>query len=265
MSPEREKEPSQPGAPLDLSLSAHFCLRQKKRGRPAELGGDMMLTWRLVGHNEDTLRQLCRNQDPDTPEKLRILLMREIMHAKNVPSTIDVGDVVEETVRYFMPFEEDLNPRPNPPHRNGGGGTLEEKTLKFLQDLQAKKEEDRRNGDRSSRMAGEDDQRMSYVERIASLFGFQTYIIERLRSIPELRHIPDDERTKAVEALLRDLASVGVHQSSLIKVYSRFGDYAVKDMLVGKLAVMERGFKFGITAKLIGHWACEFIRQKGLA
>ena len=114
-------------------------------------------------------------------------------------------------------------------------------------------------------MAGEDDQRMSYVERIASLFGFQTYIIERLRSIPELRHIPDDERTRAVEALLRDLASVGVHQSSLIKVYSRFGDYAVKDMLVGKLAVMERGFKFGITAKLIGHWACEFIRQKGLA
>ena len=93
-------------------------------------------TRRLVGHNEDTLRQLCRNQDPDTPEKLRILLMREIMHAKNVPSTIDVGDVVEETVRYFMPFEEDLNPRPNP-HRNGGG-TLEEKTLKFLQDLQAR-------------------------------------------------------------------------------------------------------------------------------
>lgn len=45
LSPEREKEPSQPGAPLDLSLSAHFCLRQKKRGRPAELGGDMMLTW----------------------------------------------------------------------------------------------------------------------------------------------------------------------------------------------------------------------------
>ena len=95
-------------------------------------------TRRLVGHNEDTLRQLCRAKDPDSPEKLRILLMREIMHAKNVPSTVDVGDVVEETVLYFMPFEEDLNPRPNPPHRNGGGGTLEEKTLKFLQDLQAR-------------------------------------------------------------------------------------------------------------------------------
>ena len=45
LSPERGKEPSQPGAPLDLSLSAHFCLRQKKLGRPAEVGGDMMLTW----------------------------------------------------------------------------------------------------------------------------------------------------------------------------------------------------------------------------
>ena len=98
-------------------------------------------TRRLVGHNEDTLRQLCRANDPDSPEKLRILLMREIMHAKNVPSTVDVGDVVEETVLYFMPFEEDLNPRHNQLQRNGGGGnavTLEEKTLKFLQELQAR-------------------------------------------------------------------------------------------------------------------------------
>ena len=30
--------------------------------------------------------------------------------------------------------------------------------------------------------AGEDEQRFSYVERIASLYGFQTYIIQRLRS-----------------------------------------------------------------------------------
>ena len=68
-----------------------------------------------------------------------------------------------------------------------------------------------------------------------------------------------------MERLLRELASVGIHQNSLNRVYSRFGDSAVKDMLVGKLAVVERGFQFGITAKLIGHWACEFIRQKGLA
>ena len=48
LSPEKEKEPqpqSAAGGPPDLSLSAHFCLRQKKLGRPAELGGDMMLTW----------------------------------------------------------------------------------------------------------------------------------------------------------------------------------------------------------------------------
>ena len=115
------------------------------------------------------------------------------------------------------------------------------------------------------RIPGEDEQRFSYVERIASLYGFQTFLIQRLRSIPEMAAIPDGKRTAAVENLLRDLASVGVHQSSLNKVYSRFGDNAVKDMLVGKLAVLETGFQFGITGKLIGHWACEFIRQKGLA
>ena len=107
---------------------------------------------RLVGHNEHTLRQLCRDNDPDSPEKLRILLMKQIMHApsQNVPSTVDVGDVVEETVLYFMPFEADLNPR----HVNqvvvsgrNGNPTLEEKTLKFLQDLQARAGRDQDNSD----------------------------------------------------------------------------------------------------------------------
>lgn len=131
--------------------------------------------------------------------------------------------------------------------------------------IQAKKDEDKRNTEPSVRIPGEDEQRFSYVERIASLYGFQTFLIHRLRSIPEMQSIPDGKRTVAVENLLRDLASVGVHQSSLNKVFSRFGDNAVKDMLVGKLAVLERGFQFGINAKLIGHWACEFIKQKGLA
>ena len=104
-------------------------------------------TRRLVGHNEDTLRQLCRDNDPESPEKLRILLMRQIMHARNVPSTVDVGDVVEETVLYFMPFEEDLNPRHQLAKRNGNPITLEEKTLKFIQDLQARAGRDHDNSD----------------------------------------------------------------------------------------------------------------------
>ena len=46
LSPEKEKEPPPPQLQSgDLSLSAHFCLRQKRLGRPVELGGDMMLTW----------------------------------------------------------------------------------------------------------------------------------------------------------------------------------------------------------------------------
>ena len=223
-----------------------------------------------MGHNEDTLRQLCRKHDPDSPEKLRILLMREIMHAKNVPSTVDVGDIVDETVLYFMPFEEDINPRHS--LRKNQNPSLEEKTLQFLQDLQAKNK--RTAPGNSSAGAGpssgispgdHQEQRFSYVERIASLYGFQTFLIQRLRSIPEMASIPDDRKTRAVENLLRDLASVGIHQSSLNRLFSRFGEEAVKDVLVGKLTVMEAGFEFGITAKLIGNWACVYIREKVMA
>ena len=220
-----------------------------------------------MGHNEDTLRQLCRKHDPDSPEKLRILLMREIMHAKNVPSTVDVGYILDETVLYFMPFEEETNPRHSLRKQNQQNPSLEEKTLQFLQDLQAK---NKRTAPGNSPAPGispgdHQEQRFSYVERIASLYGFQTFLIQRLRSIPEMASIPDDRKTRAVENLLRDLASVGVHQSSLNRLYARFGEEAVKDVLVGKLTVMEGGFEFGITAKLIGNWASMYVKDKGLA
>ena len=45
LSPEKQREPPPQLQSGDLSLSAHFCLRQKRLGRPVELGGDMMLTW----------------------------------------------------------------------------------------------------------------------------------------------------------------------------------------------------------------------------
>jgi hypothetical protein len=266
--------------PDNLTLAAHFCHRMTERGRSAEIGGDMMLTWRLVGHSESTLRELCRLKDPETPNQLRILLMRELFNAKNIPNTVNVSEVVDETVEYFMPYESDLKkpvagkgsvqkttkfeaPKKQP--------TLEDKTMEFLRQLQSKNQADEKKKKKPSASVtkqaplDEDAKRYSYVERIASLYNFQRFLLDRLRSIPEMAAVSDERKNRTVEDILRVLAEVGVHQESLSNIHAKFGDPAVKEMLGGKLAFKESdgrsGFPFGITPRLIGSWACEFMRQ----
>ena len=53
--------PSPPPEALEnLSLLEHFRRCQHKYSRPSSVGNDMLSSWRMVGHNEETLRDLCR-------------------------------------------------------------------------------------------------------------------------------------------------------------------------------------------------------------
>ena len=67
------------------------------------MGDDLMTTWRMVGHNEATLRMLCRERQPDTQEELRVLLMRELNGIASAPKSHCLTEVIVETAEYFIP------------------------------------------------------------------------------------------------------------------------------------------------------------------
>ena len=87
----------------DLTLLEHFRRCQHKYRRPGFVGDDLMSTWRMVGHNEATLRSLCRQRQPDTQEELRVLLMRELNGIAIVPKNHCLTEVIVETAEYFIP------------------------------------------------------------------------------------------------------------------------------------------------------------------
>ena len=62
-----------------------------------------MSTWRMVGHNETTLRNLCRERQPSDQNELKLLLMRELDGIASLPKNHSLTDVIAETAEYFIP------------------------------------------------------------------------------------------------------------------------------------------------------------------
>jgi hypothetical protein len=86
-----------------LTLKEHFIQYQQKRGHPKDVGEDMMTTWRIVGHNETTLRNMCRQERPRNQTELKRLLMRELDGISKVPDSHSIADVIDQTAEYFFP------------------------------------------------------------------------------------------------------------------------------------------------------------------
>jgi hypothetical protein len=63
----------------------------------------MMTTWRLVGHNEATLRNLCQEKLPASQSALKLLLMKELDGITKVPERHSITELMDETTEYFLP------------------------------------------------------------------------------------------------------------------------------------------------------------------
>jgi hypothetical protein len=90
----------------NLTLWQHLIWRQQKHGRSSKCAGDMMTTWRLVGHNEATLRNLCQEKLPASQNALKLLLMKELDGITNVPESHSITELIDETTEYFLPAED---------------------------------------------------------------------------------------------------------------------------------------------------------------
>ncbi|CAM6053412.1 unnamed protein product [Sphagnum tenellum] len=88
-----------------MSLSAYFRVAARRRGFDPVYGADLMLMWRLAAHNESTLKALVEQEAPPlTKNKLVLLFMRELssVSPNEIPETIGVNDVVDETANFFL-------------------------------------------------------------------------------------------------------------------------------------------------------------------
>lgn len=93
------------------SLADHFNNFAMTQNRNPVSGGDMLLAWRLIGHNEQTLKDVLKKQEVKTKNQLKMALIKELhQDSANVPDSIDVSEVLDETCIYFWQRIDEITP-----------------------------------------------------------------------------------------------------------------------------------------------------------
>ena len=88
----------------EKTLSGFFLKYALSKNLPAVFGGDMMLTWRMAGQNEQSLRAIVEQENTQSKNVLRMRFMKELMNAasKDIPETVNISEVCDETVNFFL-------------------------------------------------------------------------------------------------------------------------------------------------------------------
>jgi hypothetical protein len=211
-----ESQTSEDNTLDNITLRQHFVQRLKKRGCAPNVGDDMMTTWRFVGHNEETLRNLCREKLPTNQNALKLLLMKELDGIPKLPDSHSVTELMDETAEYFLPVEEEAPPS----------------------------EPDQQAEAAAAFWGGKGKKQPSFRHCLDSLKRLQEYIFKELPNKME-ENCSGRQLWMMSTKVTKELAKSGVHEDSLLQVYSELGSESVGDLIKGKLALHDFGDDIG--------------------
>lgn len=89
------------------SMLGYFCEKVVEKGRSVVIAEEMQTTWKFAGHDENSLYNFVNLANPSNKAKLRLLLVKELGNAPagKIPLGVNVGELLDETVNYFMPVD----------------------------------------------------------------------------------------------------------------------------------------------------------------
>ena len=88
------------------TLLAFYYERLLAKGRPTDLSDEMVHTWRLAGHNQASIFNMIKKNRTRNRIQLRLELVKELQtkaSAASLPISVHIGELLDETVDYFMP------------------------------------------------------------------------------------------------------------------------------------------------------------------
>lgn len=215
--------------PLATSLLEHFrsCLSSMKK--PLSTASDMMVYWRLAGHNQQSLHRLLEERKPSSAKAMRLCLLGvlHLVPAGNVPMSVVVSDLLDMTIEFFLPMFV---------HVDGLGG---EGVVEVTRDL---------GGD--------------LEERIASLKPLQVFIVNDIKTLQTMYGCTDNYIIKVSKDIQTLLAKVGVDLFNLKKDFRINGEEYVSDKLRELLKNWESDIPKGMDISAIINLSTNFLLQQ---
>ncbi len=257
---EQDKEPIK-------SLRTHFLETVERGGynRKAseEIAEEMVLTWRLCGHNEETLKAVFKRESPCTKPRLRLALVQELsnVHAARIPAVINVGKLLDETVTYLM-TEEDLVVEVEKKEKiavskNSRMETLQ-KALKNVERL----ERFRQLEQIIMAYVGEDPQaRVEYEGRLLTLEPVRSFVAEKLRKLSDSLGVSEAFVQSVSGTIQKLMAHVKLCLFTLERMLSGYGSGYVDEVVSEKLLPYADSFPAGVTVKIVVNMICQFLED----
>jgi hypothetical protein len=269
------------------SMLGFFCERLLTQGRSLVLGDEMLHTWRLAGHNDDTLYDLIRRQRPPTRTQLRLILVKELANAAagSIPLSVQISELLDETVDYFMPTDrvnliegkltKTLTNLVPPPRQHSSLGLASSSAVSMrLEPIHAKNVEQNVNTsqsvDKLRRLATMVDlqvgapgseERQSFEGRMDNLEPLRVYIVEKMRLVANQFSISESYVQTSASAIGKVLAGSGFSLYIMRRHLSSYGSASLAELVTTKIRFYEPHFPAGVNSKYIVTFILDYLED----
>ena len=271
----------------DKSLLEFYRERLLSKNQTRPLAEEMMLTWRRAGHSEESLKELFLMENPKTKIQLRLALMRilESVEAGQIPVYVNVSELLDETLSYFMPSESDSlsassttlsferkGPSSALPFESdfiagqgvmssGGASRQMGKLEHALQNISSLEKFRKLDAEIKRQTECNQQVKNEYEGRLQSLVPLQEFIAEKLNVMSEMFGISKSYIQEVSTTIQKLVAHVGLCQFTLSRMYTTFGRESIEDSVQEKLGPYSRSFPNGVTVSYIVSMVCDYLRS----
>ena len=247
------------------TLLAFYYERLLAKGRPTDLSDEMVHTWRLAGHNQASIFNMIKKNHTRNRIQLRLELVKELAKASaaSLPISVHIGELLDETVDYFMP-EDRVK-------------IMESKIQKIVEHgIQSQPETDVRNVsnqqsyDKLSKLSKMLDLYIgppassSFVliyERIDSMVNLKNYFVQRMTLLRAHFSISDDYVEEVAKISIKLLAVTNFSNSIMRRHLASYGSASLGKLISSKTQLYQAHFPPGISAKFIITLVLDYLEE----
>ena len=254
------------------TLLAFYYERLLAKGRPTDLSDEMVHTWRLAGHNQASIFNMIKKNHTRNRIQLRLELVKELAKASaaSLPISVHIGELLDETVDYFMPEDrvKIMESKIQKIVEHGIQSQSSSKTSAAEMDM--RNVSNQQSYDKLSELSKMLDLYIgppgssSFVliyERIDSMVNLKNYFVQRMTLLRAHFSISDDYVEEVAKISIKLLAVTNFSSSIMRRHLASYGSASLGELISSKTKLYQAHFPPGISAKFIITLVLDYLEE----
>ena len=259
------------------TMLGYLCEKMLAKGRSMALADEMVQTWALAGHNDETLYEIMSKNRPPTRTQLRLIMVKELAKAPSgsIPITVQISELLDLTVDYYMPNDR-INMLEG---RLATSGSAASPMLGIPSTSSNAASGIRREPNQSQQMAGaldklkklsamidaeisnEKEARIALEGRLDNLEQLRVYMIEKMRNVADQFGVSESYIQASSLTIVKLLAALGFSLYTLRRHMATFGNASLSEQITEKVRNYESNFPSGINSKYIVTFVMDYLES----